>query len=124
MIYTQAINPKTTFKFYKSRILRIVPVYWLITSFIIIIYLLFPNIFRTLLIDVKSSVTSFLFISQLLNNSNPIINLGWTLELEMLFYLIFGISLYFKIISIRYFLKNKPTSLTNLKSLLGFPESK
>ena len=99
MIYTQAINPKTIFKFYKSRIFRIVPVYWLITSFIIILYLLFPSLFRSLLIDVKSSISSFLFVSQLLNNSNPIINLGWTLEWEMLFYLIFGIALYFKTLS-------------------------
>ena len=96
MIYTHAINPKTILNFYKSRILRIVPVYWLITSFIITIYIIFPNIFRFLMIDIKSSVSSFLFISQLINSSNPIINLGWTLEWEMLFYLIFGIALYFK----------------------------
>jgi len=96
MIYTHSINPKTILNFYKSRILRIVPVYWLITGFIIVIYFLFPNIFRSLIIDVKSSISSFLFISQLLNSSYPIINLGWTLEWEMLFYLIFGIALYFK----------------------------
>ena len=96
MIYTQAINPKSILTFYKSRILRIVPIYWLITIFIIIIYFLFPNIFKTFTIDIKSSISSFLFISQLFNNSFPIINLGWTLEWEMLFYLIFGISLYFK----------------------------
>ena len=96
MIYTQTVNPKTTFNFYKSRILRIVPIYWLITSFIIIIYFLFSGLFKSFTIDIKSSVSSFLFISQLLNNSYPIINLGWTLEWEMLFYLIFGIALYFK----------------------------
>ena len=93
MIYTHAINPKTILNFYKSRILRIVPVYWLITGFIILLYIIFPNIFRFLMIDIKSSVSSFLFISQLINNSNPIINLGWTLEWEMLFYLIFGIAI-------------------------------
>ena len=96
MIYTHSINPKTILNFYKSRILRIVPVYWLITSFIILIYFLFPNIFRSLIIDIKSSISSFLFVSQLLNSSHPIINLGWTLEWEMLFYLIFGLALYFR----------------------------
>ena len=96
MIYTHSINPKTIINFYKSRILRIVPVYWLITSFIILIYFLFPNIFRSLIIDIKSSISSFLFVSQLLNSSHPIINLGWTLEWEMLFYLIFGLALYFR----------------------------
>ena len=96
MIYTHSINPKTILNFYKSRILRIVPVYWLITSFIILIYFFFPNIFRSLIIDIKSSISSFLFVSQLLNSSHPIINLGWTLEWEMLFYLIFGLALYFR----------------------------
>ncbi len=98
MIYTQSINPKTTLNFYRSRILRIVPIYWLITSFIIIIYIFFPGLFKSFTIDFKSSISSFLFISQLTNNSNPIINLGWTLEWEMLFYLIFGMALYFKTI--------------------------
>ncbi|MDC3152023.1 acyltransferase [Candidatus Pelagibacter sp.] len=96
MIYTHSINPKTILNFYKSRILRIVPVYWLITSFIILIYFFFPNIFRSLIIDIKSSISSFLFVSQILNSSHPIINLGWTLEWEMLFYLIFGLALYFR----------------------------
>ena len=96
MIYTHSINPKTILNFYKSRILRIVPIYWLITGFIILIYFFFPNIFRSLIIDIKSSISSFLFVSQLINNSHPIINLGWTLEWEMLFYLIFGVALYFK----------------------------
>ena len=59
MIYTHSTNPKTILSFYKSRILRIVPVYWLITSFIIIIYFFFPNIFRSLVIDIKSSISSF-----------------------------------------------------------------
>lgn len=96
MIYTHINNPKTVLNFYKSRLIRILPIYWLITAFIILLYLLFPNIFKSFIIDLKKAVTSFLFISQLANNSYPIINIGWTLEWEMLFYLIFGISLYFK----------------------------
>ena len=96
MIYSQINNPKTIVNFYKSRLLRIVPIYWLITFTIIILFTIFPDIFRTLNTDFKKSISSFFFISQLMTNEFPIINVGWTLEWEMLFYLIFGISIYFK----------------------------
>ena len=96
MIYSQINNPKTIVNFYKSRLLRIVPIYWLITFTIIILFTIFPDIFRTFETDFKKSISSFLFTSQLVTNEFPIINVGWTLEWEMLFYLIFGISIYFK----------------------------
>ena len=41
MIYSQINNPKTILKFYKSRLLRIVPIYWLITFTIILLFLFF-----------------------------------------------------------------------------------
>ena len=96
MIYSQINNPKTILKFYKSRLLRIVPIYWLITFTIILLFLFFPDIFRSFNTDVKKSISSFFFISQLMTKEFPVINVGWTLEWEMLFYLIFGISLYFQ----------------------------
>ena len=36
MIYTHINNPKTVLNFYKSRLIRILPIYWLITAFIIL----------------------------------------------------------------------------------------
>ena len=96
MIYSQINNPKTIFSFFKSRIIRIVPIYWLITAIIILLFTIFPDIFRTFNTDFKKSISSFFFISQLVSKEFPIINVGWTLEWEMLFYLIFGLSLYFK----------------------------
>ena len=96
MIYTQINNPKNILTFYKSRLIRIVPIYWIITTFIIFLYYFFPEIFKSLKIDIYRAVSSFLFLSQPTNNGYPIINIGWTLEWEMLFYLIFGFSIYFK----------------------------
>ena len=95
MMYTQTHNPKKTFEFYFSRINRIVPIYWLISLFIILVYLLFPEIFRNLTLDIKKIISSFFFIAQPLTGNKPIIVIGWTLEWEMLFYFIFGLSLYF-----------------------------
>ena len=96
MIYTQINNPKNILNFYKSRLKRILPIYWLITCFVIFLYLIFPEIFKQLKIDLNRAITSILFLSQATGGGYPIINIGWTLEWEMLFYLIFGVSIYFK----------------------------
>ena len=103
MMYTQINNPKKTFEFYFSRLNRIVPIYWLISLFIILLYLLIPEIFRNLTLDLKKIISSFFFIAQPLTGNKPIIVIGWTLEWEMLFYFIFGLSLYFKDILKRIF---------------------
>ena len=120
MIYSQINNPKTILKFYKSRILRIVPIYWLITFTIILLFLFFPDIFRSFNTDVKKSISSFFFISQLMTKEFPVINVGWTLEWEMLFYLIFGISLYFqkleKIVLFIFFFNDR--NFTDFKKLV------
>ena len=96
MMYTQIHNPKKTLEFYFSRINRIVPIYWLISIFIILIYLIFPEIFRNLTLDIKKIISSLFFVAQPLTGNKPIIVIGWTLEWEMLFYFIFGLSLFIK----------------------------
>jgi len=40
MIHTQIQNPKKIYEFYFSRLNRIVPIYWLISLFIVLIYFL------------------------------------------------------------------------------------
>ena len=57
MIYSQINNPKTIVNFYKSRLLRILPIYWLITFTIIILFSIFPDIFRTFNTDLKKSIS-------------------------------------------------------------------
>ena len=44
MIHTQIQNPKKIHEFYYSRLNRIVPIYWLITLFIVLIYFLLPEL--------------------------------------------------------------------------------
>ena len=60
-------------------------------------------------LDLKKIISSLFFVSQIITSEFPVINVGWTLEWEILFYLIFGLSLYFKdikktIISIFFFM--------------------
>ena len=63
MIYTQINNPKNIFSFYKSRLKRILPIYWLITCFVIFLYLIFPEIFKQLKIDFNRAITNPIHIS-------------------------------------------------------------
>ena len=96
MIHTQIQNPKKIHEFYFSRLNRIVPIYWLITLFIVLIYFLLPDIFRNLTLDIKKIISSLFFTSHIVTGTFPIISVGWTLEWEMLFYFIFGLSLFLK----------------------------
>ena len=96
MIHTQIQKPKKIHEFYFSRLNRIVPIYWLITLFIVLIYFLLPDIFRNLTLDIKKIISSLFFTSQIVTGEFPIIIVGWTLEWEMLFYFIFGLSLFLK----------------------------
>ena len=104
MIHTQIQNPKKIHEFYFSRLNRIVPIYWLITLFIVLIYFLLPDIFRNLTLDIKKIISSLFFTSHIVTGTFPIISVGWTLEWEMLFYFIFGLSLCLQDIKKRIFL--------------------
>lgn len=95
MLYTQIKNKRSFLDFYRSRLIRIVPAYWFLTTVVIFIFIALPHILRELIITPKSALSSYFFISQFLGLEFPIVYVGWTLEWEMLFYVIFGIGLLF-----------------------------
>lgn len=93
MVYTQQMNPKSASAFLTNRVVRIVPVYWFLTLFMFALYLALPAMFND---DADFSLAflsqSLLFVTAPFGRS-PIIYVGWTLELEMLFYIVFAVSL-------------------------------
>lgn len=93
MFYTQHANPKRPIDFLKSRIKRIVPLYWSITLGCIALMLVFPSIFRQASFDWPHSLASLFFVSNLVGYKYPVLIPGWTLELEMLFYVLFAAAL-------------------------------
>jgi peptidoglycan/LPS O-acetylase OafA/YrhL len=93
MFYTQHLNPKRPLDFLKSRIKRVVPLYWSITLGCIGLILAAPLAFRQASFDVTHSLTSLFFISHLAGFKYPVLVPGWTLELEMLFYVLFATAL-------------------------------
>lgn len=96
MLYTQLARKRQFSSFIKSRIVRIVPLYWLLTTLLAVTYLVLPSAFREMAITPDWAAASYFFMSAVLQDKGPIINVGWTLEWEMLFYFAFGLSLYFR----------------------------
>jgi exopolysaccharide production protein ExoZ len=101
MLYTQLTRKRQFSSFIKSRIVRIVPLYWLLTTLLAVTYLVLPSAFREMAITPGWAAASYFFMSAVsqgheLQGKIPIIGVGWTLEWEMLFYFAFGLSLYFR----------------------------
>ncbi|MEY8200625.1 MAG: acyltransferase [Colwellia sp.] len=84
---------KESWVFLQKRVVRIVPLYWVLTLVTILISVLLSQYKNNNDIDVYYVVASFLFIPAeraLDGNVTPVLGLGWTLNYEMFFYLIFA----------------------------------
>lgn len=80
--------------FLENRILRIVPVYWFYTLLMVGILVALPSAFDTAHFDPWHLLRSLLFLpGPTTETGYPILSLGWTLNLEMYFYVLFAISL-------------------------------
>jgi exopolysaccharide production protein ExoZ len=77
------------------RILRIVPLYWLLTTVKIILLLVRPRLSAHPTPSVWNMVSSYLFIPSYgaSGEIRPVIVVGWTLSFEMMFYVFFAIAL-------------------------------
>jgi len=79
------------FSFIKARIKRIIPLYWVLTTMALVIYLLYPEKVNSSGggTDIIHSYTLFPI------KENYLISNGWTLSYEFFFYLLFAFSLSF-----------------------------
>ena len=93
--YSQFHSKKTFKKFLINRILRILPIYYLLTLFLILLIFMFPTLFKSWNLETEDFIYSFLFLSTY-HYKMPLIYVGWSLEFEVLFYLIFSLSILFK----------------------------
>lgn len=95
MIYTTADSfgrPGAALVFLKRRFVRIAPLYWLMTTGIILVAVVAPNFLNVPIENWHSIVTSYLFIPDIRGNGEirPILASGWTLNYEMFFYAAFA----------------------------------
>jgi peptidoglycan/LPS O-acetylase OafA/YrhL len=83
-------------EFYRRRILRIVPLYWVMTGVVLVILLLAPGVVRSGELVPSHIFASFLFlpaVHPVTGHIQPLLIPGWTLNEEMYFYAIFGVCL-------------------------------
>ena len=79
--------------FLERRAHRIVPTYWAATLLTAVLAIALPNQFRTTVPTLEGLLKSMLFIPSL-EPKAPLLLLGWTLNFEVFFYLVFA-SLFF-----------------------------
>lgn len=88
------VTARTTAHFFLKRLIRIVPLYWAGTLGIFAIAVLLPQLVNTTTSSLSDLVKSLFFIPFKKGDLVvPIVFQGWTLNLEMLFYLLFAVSI-------------------------------
>ncbi len=98
MAMTTRRNGVTPVGFMVRRILRVLPLYWLLTLLMVGCALMMPSLFNTLVVAPDTLVKSLLFIPHFSNSFPgaiwPLLVPGWTLNYEMFFYLVFAVCLF------------------------------
>ena len=81
--------------FLKKRIARVVPLYTLATLLTTFLAFIKPGWFKSVIVNPQAFIKSLLYIPYRLENSGPILSLGWTLNNEMFFYLVMTLCILF-----------------------------
>jgi exopolysaccharide production protein ExoZ len=93
---TTSTREQSPAEFMTRRLVRIAPMYWILTLALVIAGLTVPHAFPKLKIDALHTVASLLFIparSPVNGELWPVLVQGWTLNYEMFFYVIFALVL-------------------------------
>jgi|ERR1700678_367010 len=97
MVVTTTEKPLTAGRFFALRIVRVVPLYWLVTLLMVGCAIAAPHLLKTLQFTPEALAKSLLFIPYYSLSFPsyiwPLLVPGWTLDYEMFFYLLFAISL-------------------------------
>ena len=88
-------KPHQTKNFYIKRFIRIVPIYWFYTLLKVAMVLLLPALALRSELQIEHILSSLFFIPSMApwGLMQPILPVGWTLNFEMLFYIIFGMAI-------------------------------
>jgi exopolysaccharide production protein ExoZ len=97
MVYVTAIRPQTSIGFLSNRLIRIAPNYWFYTLLTAVIAIGASYTLRGTAFDLRHLALSLLFIAHmnpaLPNSTSPLLRVGWTLNYEIFFYVIFALGL-------------------------------
>ena len=91
-------RPGEALAFLQRRLVRIAPIYWLLTVAVIVLYSAAPDLMRVPPSDPLAMPLSFLFwpFARPDGEVRPLVTPGWTLNLEVYFYAIFACGLLFR----------------------------
>ena len=82
--------------FFLRRLTRVAPPYWIVTAAVLALAVLAPSIFHTMGLDAAHVAASFAFLPWThpeTGTALPLFQLGWSLNLELEFYLLFALVL-------------------------------
>jgi len=90
-------NGQTPTSFAINRVTRIIPLYWILTTSVLILAALKPDLFNSTTANLTNYLKSILFIPYFKENGvlHPMLSVGWTLNYEMFFYFCMWISIIF-----------------------------
>ncbi len=100
MFYISSLRLPTPARFFQARLLRIAPIYWLVTIAMFVAPLVSKTIGWSSTLDPRQLGTSILFVGGMHWSNSigdyPVYRAGWTLNYEMLFYALFAVGLVWK----------------------------
>jgi exopolysaccharide production protein ExoZ len=81
-------------QFLLRRLIRVVPFYWAATLFVFAMVMIAPQLFRTTSASIPHLLASLLFVPhEHAGEMQPTLLLGWSLNFEMFFYVVFALGL-------------------------------
>ncbi len=94
MVYNTGQGPFNGGRFLRRRIERIVPLYWLVTIGVALLAVVAPAFLKNTTFSWAQLAKSLLFIPYARENGElvPLMKLGWTLNYEMFFYVLFALA--------------------------------
>jgi len=111
--------------FMRNRVIRIVPLYWLFTILMLLSMLIFSTHITHKKIEPLHVFASFLFLPWPNGEGelNPILGVGWTLNYEMYFYLLFSVSTLFSGAKRMIVLIGMILGMTALSFIIDYPKT-
>jgi len=116
MVLTKKQN---AYEFFVNRVSRIVPLYWTLTTCLLLIAFLAPQLLNSTTANLENYAKSLLFIPYFKESGTlrPLLAVGWTLNYEMFFYFCIWIAIVF---AQRYYLQCTAFLVMSAYVIFGF----
>ncbi len=98
MFHTTQGGDRDVSRFWTDRAIRIVPLYWMALGLVVLLYLSGDHPIDIKRLDLGDAIAAFAFVPDVRadNIAFPMLNVGWTLNFEMYFYLLFGLTFFMR----------------------------